>query len=135
MDELNNPEVTPDAVNPQPAALMSDRDAQQWAMFCHLAGLAKYVPIPFSNVLAPLILWQIKKEQSPFVDDQGKEAVNFQITVTIYVIISCLLFCVGIGVFILPLVGVFDLVFLIIAALKANQGELYRYPLTIRFMK
>ena len=136
MDDQTNPYDAPQApIETSTEAIVADRDARQWAMFCHLAGLAKYVPIPLSNVLAPLILWQIKKDQSPFVDDQGKEAVNFQISITIYAIICGLLFCAGIGVFLLPVVGVLDLVFIIIAGLKANEGELYRYPLTIRFIR
>lgn len=136
MDDTTNPYDAPQApIETAIDPIVADHDARQWAMFCHLAGLAKYIPIPLSNVIAPLILWQIKKDQSPFVNDQGKEAVNFQISMTIYIIACCLLFCVGIGVFVLPVVGVLDLVFIIIAALKANQGELYRYPLTIRFLK
>ena len=136
MDEPTNPYDAPQApIETTVAPVVADHDERQWAMFCHLAGLAKYIPVPLSNIIAPVVLWQIKKDQWPFVDDQGKEAVNFQISVTIYVIVCCLLFCVGIGVFLLPVVGVFDLVFMIIAALKANQGELYRYPLTIRFVK
>jgi uncharacterized Tic20 family protein len=136
MDEQTNPFDAPQApIDSSTETIVADREARQWAMFCHLAGLAKYVPIPLSNVLAPLILWQIKKDQWPFADDQGKEAVNFQISITIYAIVCGLLFCVGIGVFLLPVLGVLDLVFIIIAALKANEGELYRYPLTIRFIR
>jgi len=112
------------------------KDARMWAMFCHLAGLAGFiVPVIISGIIAPLIVWQIKKDDYPFVDEQGKEAVNFQISMLIYALIAGALICVGIGIFLLPVVGVFDLVFLLIAAVKANNGEHYRYPLTIRFIK
>lgn len=103
-------------------------------MCCHLASLAKYTAIPLANILGPLIIWQIKKDQSPLVDDQGKEAVNFQISVTLYVLVGLLSLCVGVGFIVLPVLGIFDFVFTIIAAVKANQGEMYRYPLTIRFV-
>ena len=106
-----------------------------WAMFCHLAGLCAFV-IPFvGNIVGPLILWQMKKDEYPFVDEQGKEALNFQISMTIYGLISAALSFICIGFFLLAAVGVVDLVFLLIAAVKANNGQHYRYPLTIRFIK
>ena len=113
------------------------KDARMWAMFCHLGGLAGLLPIvpAIGSIIAPLIIWQIKKDEFPFVNEQGKEAVNFQISMLIYALIAGALICVGIGIFLLPVVGVFDLVFLLIAAVKANNGEHYRYPLTIRFIK
>ena len=111
------------------------KEARMWAMFCHLAGLAGLVVPVVGNIVAPLIFWQIKKEEYPFVDEQGKEAVNFQISMTLYAIISLCLFVICIGPFLLAAVGIVDLVFLLIAAVKANNGQSYRYPLTIRFIK
>ena len=112
-----------------------NKEACMWAMFCHLAGLCVFV-VPFvGNIVGPLILWQIKKDEYPFVDEQGKGAVNFQISMTIYGLISVALSFVCIGIFLLAAVGVVDLVFLLIAAVKANNGQHYRYPLTIRFIK
>ncbi len=105
-----------------------------FAMFCHLGAFAGYI-FPFGNILAPLIIWLIKKEEMPFVNDQGKESLNFQISITIYFIVSLLLALVLIGyVFMLGL-AVFNIVMVIIATVKANNGEAYRYPLTIRFLK
>jgi len=112
------------------------RDARQWAMFCHLAGLAGYIAWIVGNIVAPLIFWQLKKDEHPFIDENGKEAVNFQISMSIYALVSAALmplFCVGVPLLIA--VGIVDLVFLLIAAIKANNGEHYRYPLTIRFIK
>lgn len=113
------------------------KDTRMWAMFCHLAGLAGFVlPVILSGIIAPLVVWQIKKEEHPFIDYSGKEAVNFQISIGIYALISALLipvFCIGFVL--LPAVAIFDLVFLLIAAVKANNGERYLYPLTIRFIK
>ena len=112
------------------------KDARMWAMFCHLAGLGGYVMPGVGNIVGPLILWQIKKDEYLFVDQQGKEAVNFQISMTLYAVISAALtpvFCIGF--FPLAAVCIVYLVFLLIAAVKANNGQAYRYPLTIRFIK
>ena len=116
------------------------KDARMWAMFCHLAGLAGYVIPIVGNIVAPLIIWQIKKDEIPFVDKHGKEAVNFQISMSLYALIGIVLCAVTcVGAVLIPVVGivvgVIDLVFLLIAAVKANNGQAYRYPLTIRFIK
>lgn len=109
-------------------------DQRTFAMLCHIAALAGYV-IPFGNIVGPLVMWLIKKAEMPFVDEQGKEALNFQITVSIALIVCIILMFVIIGIFLLPIVGIGSLVLMIIAAVKANGGEHYRYPLTIRFIK
>jgi len=108
-----------------------------WAMFCHLVGLAAILPIVpiFGGAIGALIIWQIKKDDFPFVNEQGKEALNFQISILIYAIVSGLLIFACVGAFLLPAVIIFDIVFLIIAAIKANNGFHYRYPLCIRFIK
>jgi len=82
-----------------------------------------------------LIIWQIKKNEHPFMDEQGKEAVNFQISMLIYGIIAGLLCFACVGFVLVPAVVIVDVIFLLIAAVKANNGEHYRYPLTIRFIK
>lgn len=114
-----------------------NKDARMWAMFCHLAGLAGFIiPVILSGIIAPLIIWQIKKDDHPFIDENGKEALNFQISIGIYALVSILLipvFCIG--AFLLTAVGIFNLVFMLIAAIKANNGFHYRYPLCIRFIK
>jgi uncharacterized protein len=111
------------------------KDARTWALICHLAGLAGFTGIPFANVIGPLVVWLIKKDQSWFVNDQGKEAVNFQISLTIYIIIAAILAFLLIGIPLLFVLGIGGLILIIIAAVKANEGVVYRYPLTIRFIK
>ena len=111
------------------------KDAKMWGMFCHLAALAGFTGIPFANVLGPLILWLIKKDDFAFVDDQGKESLNFQISIAIYAICCLPLFCLVIGPFLLPLVFVFDLIMVIVASIESNKGKAYRYPLCIRLVK
>lgn len=105
-----------------------------WAMFSHLSALAGYI-IPFGNIIGPLVVWQLKKNELPLVDDQGKEAVNFQISVTIYVVVAAILSLIGIGFLLLGAVALFNIVMLVVAALKANEGVRYRYPLSIRLVK
>ncbi len=121
---------------PEPPEQLS-KDARTWAMFCHLAGLAGLLPIIplFGSIIGPLIIWQLKKDESPFVDEQGKEAVNFQITMAICAVVSLVLILVLIGLLLLPAVIITDIVLLLIAAVKANEGVHYRYPLSIRFIK
>jgi len=127
--------ATPAQVGSFGAGTLSEKDERLWAMLCHLASLLGYSVIPFGHILGPLIVWQMKKNESPFVDDQGKEALNFQISMTLYLILAALTICVVVGVVLTPAVAIFGLVMTIIAGIKANQGVTYRYPLTIRLIK
>ncbi|MGE8218627.1 MULTISPECIES: DUF4870 domain-containing protein [Stenotrophomonas] len=109
-------------------------EEKQWGMFAHLAALAGIV-IPLGNLLGPLIVWLVKKDTMPFVADQGKEALNFNITVFIAAFVSGILTLVLIGFLLLIVVGIAWLVLTIMAALAANKGEAYRYPFTLRLIK
>lgn len=111
-----------------------NKQERTFGMFCHLGAFAGYL-FPFGNIIAPLILWLVKKEEMPFVEDQGKESLNFQISVTIYFLVSALLYIVAIGLVLMLALAVFDIVMVIIATVKASNGVKYRYPLTIRFIK
>ena len=102
-------------------------------MIAHLSSFSGHF-IPFGHIGGPLLVWMLKKDQMPFVDDQGKEALNFQITMTIAFIVSLILLIVAIGFFLLIAVWVFDVIVTIIAAVKATEGVAYRYPLCIRFI-
>jgi uncharacterized Tic20 family protein len=115
-------------------AALEEKDARTWAMLCHIGAFAGYI-IPFGHIVAPLVIWLIKKEGSPFVDDQGKESLNFQISMSIYAIIGLVLTLVVIGAVLLMAAVIFDVVMVIIAAVRANSGERYRYPLCMRFIK
>ncbi|MED5238087.1 MAG: DUF4870 domain-containing protein [Pseudomonadota bacterium] len=109
------------------------KEERSQAMACHLLALIGFV-IPFGNLVGPLIMWVVKKDESSFVDDQGKEAVNFNITILIAFFVSFLLTFVVIGAILMPIIGLFWLVMTIIAGLKANEGVTYRYPLTLRLI-
>lgn len=111
------------------------KDACTWAMFCHIAGLAWLVVWGIGGIIGSLIVWQIKKDLHPFVDQNGKEALNFQISMLIYAIVAALLWFACIGMVLLPAVGIVDIVLAIIAAIKAANGQAYRYPLSIRLIK
>jgi len=111
------------------------RDARQWAMICHLIALSGLLGNGIGFLIGPLVVWLIKREDHPFIDKQGKEAVNFQITMLIVLFIAVILCLVVIGflfLFIIPLVMT---IFPIIAAVRANRGEDYSYPFSIRFIK
>jgi len=109
------------------------QDEKMWGMFCHLSAIAGYI-IPFGNIIGPLVVWMIKKEESQFVNEHGKSSLNFEISITIYVLISVLLIFVVIGIPILIALGVFQIVVVIIASVRALDGQNYRYPLTMTFV-
>ncbi|NQV35684.1 MAG: DUF4870 domain-containing protein [Phycisphaeraceae bacterium] len=105
-------------------------DVTNLTMVMHLAQL-----IPGPGWLVPLILWLIKKDESPAIDAHGKVILNWVISEVIYLIVASLLFFVVIGVFIAPVIVILGLVFPIIGGLKAKDGELWPYPLSIQFLK
>jgi len=118
-----------------PPTLEGSKDARLWGMLCHLGALAGFVGLPFGNILGPLVFWLIKKNEFSFVDDQGKESLNFQITLTILGIICVPLVFLIIGIPLLIALAVVGVVFCIIGALKANDGYAYRYPFAFRLIK
>ena len=109
-------------------------DEKNWGMYCHLAGFAGLL-IPFGNVLGPLLIWILKKEEYPFVEVEGKEALNFQITVSIAAIIAGLLSVVLIGIPLLIAIAVLAIIFMIKAIMETNEGRPYRYPFNLRLIK
>ncbi|MFW6137482.1 MAG: DUF4870 domain-containing protein [Candidatus Aminicenantaceae bacterium] len=113
---------------------MEQKEERNWGMFCHLAALAGFI-VPFGNVIGPLIIWLIKKDESEFVNEQGKESLNFQISFSIYAIVAAILIVIVIGIILLIGLGIAMLILVIVAAIKASNGEKYSYPLTIRFIK
>ena len=110
-----------------------NKDDKNLALLCHLLTFCGYV-IPFANIVGPLIIFLIKKDQSPFIREHAVEALNFQISLTIYAIISAVLVFVLIGILLLAAVGIVGIVFTIIAAISASEGKIYRYPVTIRLV-
>ena len=135
-----------DAFSPPPAPTNgASAEERQWAMFAHLSallgGLLTSVVGGWGTFVGPLVIWLIKKDTMPFVNDQGKEALNFNITIAIIALVMALLTLVtlGIGALIsLPvmiIVGIAWLVLTIIATIRANEGVAYRYPFALRLIK
>ena len=137
MENTENIEGTEPTGKKPPAVPSKDaKDENMWAMFCHLASFSGYVmPVPLANIIGPMVVWSIKKEDYPLVSDQGKESVNFQISMMIYYAISFLLLFIVIGFVLIPALMLFQLICVVIAAVKAGEGEAYRYPMCIRFIK
>jgi len=113
---------------------LAPAEAKNWAVGAHLAALAGMF-IPFANVIGPLVIWLIKKDESPLVEREGKESLNFQISMSIYLCVAGLLSFILIGIPMLFVIAILDLVFTIIAAVKTSNGEPYHYPMTIRLIK
>lgn len=123
---------TPEANTPAPDPNIPEQE-RSLGMLCHLIALAGFA-IPFGGIVGPLVVWLVAKEGKPFVDEQGKEALNFNITVGIAGLICFVLMIVVIGFFLLALLAIVWLVFIVIASIKTYQGEHYRYPVTFRFI-
>jgi uncharacterized protein len=133
-----SPYGTPDPppIPPETAELVPalPSDVTNIAMLCHLLALTGYFTV-IGHIVGPLILWLIKKDEHPFIDEHGKESLNFQISMTIYFLLCSPLVCIVVGFFLWAAIVIVNTVFVIIAGLKAANGEHYRYPMTIRFLK
>ena len=109
-------------------------DARLWGMLCHLSALTMYFTA-IGGIVGPLAVWLVKRNECPFVDDQGKESLNFQISMLIYHLIAAIGILCVIGIPALICLAIANVVLVIIASVQANNGVYYRYPLTIRFIK
>lgn len=138
-DPLNDAPPTPPATGsggyPDVPTAEVPADQRTPGMLCHLLALVALLGIPFGNILGPLIMWLVKKDEMPFVNDQGKESLNFQITMAIAAIVAGISILVLIGFLLLPAVLIVWLVFTIIGSIKASNGEYYRYPFALRLIK
>ena len=121
-------------INQGPMSQSDEQQARMWGMLCHLSALVGFIGVPFGNIIGPLVVWLIKKDQYAFVHDQGRESLNFQISMTIYTVIAGILAFLLIGIPALLVLPIIDLILVIIAAVQANSGQAYRYPATIRFI-
>ena len=110
------------------------KDERTWAMLCHFSTYIGFL-FPFGNIIVPLIIWLSKREDLPLVEDQGREVLNFQISMTIYFIISGILCIFLIGIPILIGLIIFDFIITIVAAISANDGKYYRYPINLKLIK
>ena len=111
-----------------------EKQTRQWAMFLHLSNLAGFI-VPLAGWVLPIVIWQLKKEEMPGLDPHGKVATNWIISEFIYATISAILLIVVIGLPLLIALAVVGVIFPVIGGLKASNGEVWRYPLSINFLK
>ncbi|RMG66382.1 MAG: DUF4870 domain-containing protein [Bacteroidetes bacterium] len=129
------PEEEQETTQPAPEApAATDQEVRNWLLITHLSALAGNV-VPFGQIIGPLVCWQSKKEEYPEVVAHGKAALNFQLSMLLYIVLCIPLIFVVIGIPLLIAVAIYQLVGTIIGGVKASQGELYRYPLSIRFIR
>ncbi len=110
------------------------KQERQWAMLSHIGTFSACL-IPFGNIIVPLVIWQVKKQESSFTVEHSKESLNFQISLLIYYIASTLLILIIIGFILFIGLFIFNIIIVIKAGIKANEGEFFKYPMTIRFFK
>ena len=118
----------------QPQTYLQTPEQKQMGLFLHLSQFANLILFPIGIIL-PIVLWQTQKDKMPALDAHGKMVVNWMISSTIYAIVSIILMFVLIGFLTILAVGIMGIVFPIIGAIKANNGEFWEYPLTIKFLK
>jgi len=120
---------TPSGARPVP----SGRDDRNWAVIAHLSAFSGHF-IPLGHILAPLAIWWFKRESSPFVEDQAREALNAQISYSLYAIIAGILVFILIGFVLLLAIWIADIALVILAAISASKGRAFRYPLILRLV-
>lgn len=116
--------------SPAPA----NKDDNTLGLVCHLLSFVGFA-IPFGNILGPLVLWLVKRGDSPYLDSVGKEVVNFNISWSIYMAVAAFSIIALVGFLLLPLVALAWLILVIIGAINSSNGKFHRYPLTIRLIK
>lgn len=132
-DVSGAPAVPPTArATADPAA--REKEERQWAMFVHLSLLSGLV-VPLAGFVVPIVLWQARKAEMPSVDPHGKVVVNWMISAVLYGVVSVALAFVVVGIPLLVALGVVSLVFPIVGAVKANDGRVWAYPLSIPFLR
>lgn len=105
-------------------------DERTWAILVHASAFAGFF-VPFGNILAPLVVWLIKREESQFVDANGKQALNFQMTWTVLLVFALFSLLVGVGLILVPIVALAWVILVVLATVRASENEVYDYPLTV----
>jgi hypothetical protein len=108
-------------------------DERTFSMLCHLSALSGLI-IPFGHIIVPLVIWLLKKDEFPEVYRQGKAALNFQLSLTIYSIIAGILVIILVGFVLLGAIFLFGLIMTIVASVKSSNGERFEYPLSINLI-
>lgn len=119
---------------PSQALAAPGREERQWAMLCHMSAMLMYITV-IGGFIAPLVIWLLKRDEMPFVADQGRETLNFQITTLLALVVGGCLAIVLIGFVIIGVVLLFHFIVTIIAAVKTSEGVVYRYPICWRVIR
>jgi uncharacterized Tic20 family protein len=131
-DAISAPPVPP--VPPEALAAEKERQTRQWATLLHLSLLSGFL-VPLAGFVVPVLIWQLKKDELPGLDPHGKMVINWILSLLLYGVLSLLLLIVLIGIPLLLALWVIAIVFPIIGTIKANEGVVWKYPLTIAFIK
>jgi len=107
---------------------------RNWAMLCHLSAFAGFF-FPFGGIIGPLICWLSRKDESQWIDLNGKASLNFQISLLLYIVLTIPLCFIIIGIPIVIFLGFLKVICIIIGSVKASKGEDFRYPLSIPFIQ
>lgn len=107
---------------------------RNWSMLCHLSALACFI-FPFGGILGPLICWLTQRDVSAWVNINGRNSLNFQLSMLLYMVLASPLCFILIGIPIIAAFGMLNIICIIIASVKAPQGEVFRYPITIPFIQ
>ena len=117
-----------------PPAPISSADVRTWNVLCHASALLGFFFPWAGHIIAPLIVWLVKRGDSPEIDAHGKESINFQLSMLVYSVISAILCLILIGFVLLAILHIVNVVLVIIASIRASEGKFYHYPITIRFL-
>jgi uncharacterized protein len=127
-------ETNPGSTSTPGATGIPTQDERTWGMLAHLAAFAFFL-CPLGNVIGPLVVWLVKRDGSEFVADQGREALNFNISMVLAAVVCGVLVFVFIGILLSVALFIYWLTMTIIAGIKAGEGVRYRYPFTLRLIK
>jgi uncharacterized protein len=117
---------------PEQGRLMDSGRQRMWTMACHLSALSWICGVPFGNIFGPLAIWLIHRDASPAVETHGRESINFQLSMMLYSVAAV---CTVVGILLLPVLVIYGVVQIVRATIRANNGDGFHYPLTIRFVK
>jgi len=107
---------------------------RNWSMLCHLSAFAGFI-FPFGGIIGPLICWMSRRDESLWINENGKAALNFNLSILLYMMLVSPLIFIFIGIPLIGMLFVFKVVFIVIASIKASKGEEFRYPLAIPFIQ
>ncbi len=107
---------------------------RNWAMFCHLSALAGFF-FPFGGIIGPLVCWLSKRDESVWVYTNGRDSLNFQLSMLLYIVLAIPLIFIIIGIPIVAFLGTLKVICIIIASVRASKGESFKYPLVIPFIQ